>query len=96
MTEKALMPTKLTVTLFGEASNNAVILIPGRRFPAVAVQHDTLCGMMAQVQRCIALLETSGQQEALDEFEFLNTASAELDATICIEAPLLAYRENRA
>lgn len=46
--------------------NNAVLRLPGRRFPGVLVQGDALSVLNAEVQRALALLR-SGDTAAAEE-----------------------------
>jgi hypothetical protein len=42
---------RIEVELFTDASNNAVIKVPGRRFPGVLIQGDSLSALRGDVAR---------------------------------------------
>ena len=69
------MTQHLTVILYGEPTNNAVLKIPSRRNPGVLVQADTLANLVEQAKDLVAMIATRlpdddelhGEAEALSE-----------------------------
>ncbi|NTX52681.1 hypothetical protein HUA74_14150 [Myxococcus sp. CA051A] len=62
--------TLIEVELFTTPGNNAVIRLPGRRFPGVVIQGDTLHSMVITTSEALSALmqgDTSTAQELLQE-----------------------------
>jgi hypothetical protein len=49
--------------------NFAVVQLPGRQYPGVVVQGDTLAGLVGQLARMKALLDAGDVNELADEIE---------------------------
>lgn len=47
---------KVSVELFTDGSNNAVVRMPGRKFPGVVVQGDTLAYVVARLREIEGLV----------------------------------------
>ncbi|WP_407353137.1 DUF6959 family protein [Luteimonas sp. R10] len=62
---------EITVTLYGDASNNAVISMPGRRFPGVLVQGDTLKNLLDSSEVVLKFAKQIGNEGLRDEAIFL-------------------------
>jgi len=75
---------KITVDLYANVVNAPVIQWPGRRFPGVVVQDDTLHLVLAALRACSHALEVSDMEEAREHLE---------DALGAIE-PLMAVYER--
>ncbi|NTX04047.1 hypothetical protein [Myxococcus sp. CA040A] len=62
--------TLIEVELFTTPGNNAVIRLPGRRFPGVVIQGDTLHSVVMTTSEALSALmqgDTSTAQELLQE-----------------------------
>ena len=57
--------------LFTDGSNNAVVRLPGRQFPGVLIQGDSLWGLRRDVVEIRDALRTGETAEALEAAEFL-------------------------
>lgn len=55
------------VEIYSDASNAAVMRHPGRRFPGVLVQGDTISGLASWLSRAVAELETSSLSDEAQE-----------------------------
>lgn len=55
------------VESYGDAGNNAVVKMPGRRFPGVVIQGDTLATLTRIARRVAQRIPQSGVGELLDE-----------------------------
>ncbi|GIG01008.1 DUF6959 family protein [Catellatospora citrea] len=81
--EEPVRPTE--TTLLDRAGNIAVVHLPGRAFPGVHIQGDTLSVLRTQLADAARVLrEAPGEADALDELDY---AVAELN-------DLLAYYER--
>ena len=58
--------------------NNAVIRLPGRRFPGVLVQGDSLSVLTGEVQRALDLLRAGDTAAAEEELAFAASHLASL------------------
>ncbi|MBR7834139.1 hypothetical protein KDL01_12760 [Actinospica durhamensis] len=59
---------RIEAELFTDGGNNAVVRLPGRRFPGVLVQGDTLAQLradLAEVQEAIAAGDVDDARESL-------------------------------
>jgi len=65
------MKSQISVTLFGEIQNDAVVKLPGRANPGVVVQGDTLGELRSRAMDVLGLLDDGNQQEAKDELNYL-------------------------
>jgi len=59
------------VELLSDGGNNAVVRMPGRRFPGVLVQGDTLASLLSWAERVEALVKAGEQTEAREEAQAL-------------------------
>ena len=55
---------RIEAELFTDASNNAVIKVPGRRFPGVLIQGDSLSALRADVAQIVAACAEGDLDEA--------------------------------
>lgn len=62
---------RVEVELFTDGSNNAVVRMPGRKFPGVVVQGDSLSVIRSDVAAIRDACRTEGATEALELAEFL-------------------------
>jgi len=54
--------------VYSDASNFGIVRMPGRRFPACAIQGDSLCILFHQALEVFSRLKSSGaDQETIDE-----------------------------
>jgi hypothetical protein len=58
---------KITVDLYTEPTNNAVLQIPGRRYPGVLVQGDTLRSIFLAADSMCKLATKQSDKDLLDE-----------------------------
>ncbi|MFD0635066.1 DUF6959 family protein [Catenulispora yoronensis] len=70
---------RVEVELFTDGSNNAVVRMPGRSFPGVLVQGDSLSVIRSDVAGIRDACRAEGAAEALELAEFL---LADLDAIL--------------
>jgi hypothetical protein len=59
---------RIEAELFTDGSNNAVVRLPGRRFPSVLVQGDTLAQLrvdLAEVQQALSGGDFNGANDSL-------------------------------
>ena len=61
----------MKVDLLSHGGNNAVVHMPGRRFPGVLAQGDTLASLLAWAEQTERLLQAGQQAEALEEVDGL-------------------------
>jgi hypothetical protein len=65
--------------IFSEASNAAIVRMPGRKFPRVVVQGDTLCNWLTAARSFKSrVAELNDQELTCDAEEFLTTLTAYL------------------
>ena len=62
---------ELTVLLYGEQTNNAVLKLPGRKYPGVLVQGDTLKNLLVTGKLVARLASKQGNDDLKDEAEGL-------------------------
>jgi len=62
---------RVEVELFTDGSNNAVVRMPGRQFPGVVVQGDSLWGLRRDVAEIRDACRGGDVAEALEAAEFL-------------------------
>jgi hypothetical protein len=55
------------VEIYSDASNAAVMRHPGRRFPGVLVQGDTISNLASWLSRAVAEIETSNLSDEAQE-----------------------------
>lgn len=67
-----------TIEVFSEATNAAVVHMPGRRFPGVVLQGDTLDTMAQSASRLRNFLQVGVDANAADEAALLVEELAEL------------------
>ena len=79
------MKTDLVVTLYGEATNNAVVRLPGRKNVGVVIQSDTLQGLLGSVSEVLQLIKNGETDEATDELDFLRDRLLEMRDGIVAE-----------
>ncbi|MCP3163629.1 DUF6959 family protein [Myxococcus qinghaiensis] len=81
--------------LLTQPGNNAVLRLPGRRFPGVVIQGDTLHSLVSTASEALAALEqgnTSNAQELLrDAVEQLRDAQARYEAALGEHGLALPY-----
>jgi hypothetical protein len=58
---------KVEVELVGDVINAAVVKLPGRRFPGVVIQGDSLGNLNAITKRLVAALSDGRVEDARDE-----------------------------
>lgn len=58
--------------VYSEATNNAVVRAPGRRFPGVVIQGDSLSSMLQTVADLRAAIERGSLEEAKEEADHLH------------------------
>ena len=63
---------EITVILYGHGGNNAVISMPGRRFPGVVVQGDTLKSILDMSEAVLLYAKRTSDDELCDEAEALH------------------------
>jgi hypothetical protein len=69
----------LELEVYSQASNAAVVRVPGRRFPGVVVQGDTLCSLQ---QRAEYVAERLKSGHALEAAEVAGDLASSLDALL--------------
>ena len=62
---------RIEVELFTDGSNNAVVRMPGRQFPGVVIQGDSLSAVRDGVAEIRDACRAEGADEALELAEFL-------------------------
>lgn len=62
---------RIGVELFTDGGNNAVLRIPGRKFPGVLIQGDSLSTIRADVAEIRDACRSAGATEALELAGFL-------------------------
>lgn len=81
--------------LLTQPGNNAVLRLPGRRFPGVVIQGDTLHSLVSTTSEALAALEqgnTPNAQELLREaVEQLRDAQAHYEAALGEHGLALPY-----
>lgn len=63
------MKSVISVTVYGQPTNNAPIHMPGRRYPCVALQADTLHSLIMDLKEAQRLIASGGVNDGLDELE---------------------------
>lgn len=76
----AVMKTIMPITVYGKPGNNATIHMPGRRNPGIAMQSDTLQGLIADLSAAVALIDSGDATEARDELEGVVQRLADIQA----------------
>ena len=59
----------MSISVYGEPGNNATVHFPGRRNPAVAMQSDTLQGLITDLKHARQSLANGDAAEAMDELD---------------------------
>ncbi len=67
MTMTPLEPTSLQVECFAQGSNALIVRTPGRRFPAVVVQGDSLHNLFVLAQSVAQQVRSGTVSESLQE-----------------------------
>lgn len=62
---------EITVMLYGEATNNAVLKLPDRTYPGVLIQGDTLKNILEISEVVAKLASRQANEELADEAEGL-------------------------
>jgi hypothetical protein len=62
---------RVEVELFTDGSNNAVIRMPGRQFPGVLIQGDSLSSLRSDLAEIRDACRTGDAAEALEAADFL-------------------------
>lgn len=62
---------RVVVELFTDGSNNAVVRMPGRHFPGVLIQGDSLSVIQSAVAEIREVCGAEGASEALELADFL-------------------------
>lgn len=83
---------RVEVELFTDGSNNAVVRMPGRNFPGVLIQGDSLSVIRSDVANIRDACRTAGATEALELVEFL---LEDLDAIMLRYTDALARHDLR-
>lgn len=65
------MKSHISVTLYGDVHNNAVIKLPGRAHAGIVVQGDTLGELQSRAKDVYELLGKGDQGEAKEELSYL-------------------------
>ncbi|WP_164273584.1 hypothetical protein [Stenotrophomonas sp. B1-1] len=63
------MKKMMSISVYGEPGNNATVHFPCRRNPAVAMQSDTLHGLIADLKHARRSLANGDAVEAMDELD---------------------------
>jgi hypothetical protein len=58
---------RVEVDLLGDAVNAVVLRVPGRRFPGIVIQGDSLSILQSTVERLVAALADARLSDATDE-----------------------------
>jgi hypothetical protein len=58
---------EIVVVLHGGASNNAVITMPGRRYPGVVIQGDTLRNLLEMSETVVRCSQNSNDNQLREE-----------------------------
>ena len=86
-----------TVELLSSAGNIGVVQLPGRRFPALVIQGDTLSIIVDQSRKLCALIPAEAA-EAREEAEFLQRDLEKLqehyEATLAAHGLQLPYSQH--
>ena len=70
---------RIEVELFSDAGNNAIVRMPGRAFPGIVVQGDTLSTWRQRLADIAAALRTDpADGETLDELDYFVSEMSEL------------------
>ena len=56
------MKRETTVEIFAEESNFVVLRVPGRKYPGVLIQGDSLSGIVGDLEQAINLFETDKEE----------------------------------
>ncbi len=59
------MPRTVPIEVFHEESKFVVLQTPGRRYPGIVIQGDTLAGIVAELNAAIQIFEVD-REEALE------------------------------
>jgi hypothetical protein len=59
------------VELFTDGGNNAVVRMPGRRFPGVVIQGDTLSNLWSMASNALEQQRASRSDVSLDQLEMI-------------------------
>lgn len=63
------MKSVISVTVYGQPTNNAPIHMPGRSYPGVALQADTLHLLIMELREAHRLVASGEVNDGLDELE---------------------------
>ncbi|WP_282295028.1 hypothetical protein [Stenotrophomonas sp. PS02289] len=63
------MKSVISVTFYGEPANNATVHVPGRRYPGVAMQADTLHSLIMDLREAHRLVASGEVDDGIDELE---------------------------
>ena len=69
---------KVTVFLYGEPTNNAVLRLPNRKYPGVLIQGDTLKNLLETSEMVAKLARAQSGDELADEAEGLYESMREI------------------
>lgn len=64
------MESQINVTLYGAVQNNAVVKLPGRAYPGVVVQSDTLGELASRAKEVFESLIKGDQSTATEELAY--------------------------
>jgi len=72
---------RMELEVYSDASNFGILRMPGRKFPACAIQGDSLCILFQQAQDVLSQLKSRGAvQETVDAAaEIVELLGARLD-----------------
>lgn len=63
------MKSVISVTVYGQPTNNVPLHMPGRRFPGVALQADTLHSLIMDLREAHRLIASGEVDDGIDELE---------------------------
>jgi len=86
------MKKEISVALYGEEANYAVIRLPDRKNPGVVVQADSLAGLIEQLSSALGALDARDLDEAFAEIESIRDNFEALYKNI--ESELISHGEN--
>lgn len=66
------MKTEITVSLYGENKNFAVIKLPDRKNPGTVFQADTLRGFLSDIEEVLAQLNAGEVDSAKTDLQFVS------------------------
>jgi hypothetical protein len=93
-----MIMTKLEVDLLNAESNAAVIRIPGRQYPGILIQGDSLAILSEMATRAVAALSNGENAEVREELEelasLLRGYQVSYERALAQEGIQLPYRQQ--